>query len=118
MKMEDYTKAFPGRVNLDQYKPLIEAAQKAGKGDDGFYRVIIEEYLNSKEAIRAANAIRNHCRAHNIELRVSCPEKGKSVYVFKSSTPAKARTRKKKNPESAAPKEPVAGEAPPSAPVA
>ena len=99
MRMEDYSKVFTKKINMDRYLPLIKAAQDAAKGDDGFPRVVLEDYLTYQEAVRAANAIRNYCKAHNIEVRASCPENGKTIRVYRSSTPRRVRTGKKKAAE-------------------
>jgi hypothetical protein len=93
MRMEEYTTAFPRRVNVDQYAPIIEAALKATKGTDGHPRVVVEDYPTYQLATRAANAIRTHSRLHKADLRVSCPENGKSIFVYKSK-PIAARKRK------------------------
>lgn len=99
MRMEDFTKAFPGRVNIDAYKPVIEAALKASKGEDGFPRVVVEEFATQKEAVKAANAIRNHCKSANPELHVSCPESGRIIRVYRSAVPRKTRKKRAAGPE-------------------
>jgi hypothetical protein len=91
MRMIDQTKAFPKAVLIGKYQPVIEAAQKAANGEDGLPRVVVEDYDTAKDAVKAANAIRNHCHDNKIELRVSCPENSKSVFVWRG----KARARKK-----------------------
>lgn len=94
LRMMDQTKAFPRKVNVDQYKPLIEAAINAAIGEDNLPRVVIQDFDTYKLAIRAANAVRNYSHEKNLILRVSCPENGKSVLVYKSNAPRKTRTRK------------------------
>ena len=101
MRMEDFSKTFPARVDMALYLPIIEAAQKAVKGVDGKPRVVIEDYPDYKQATKAANAIRNYARAQKLDLRVSCPENKSCDYVFKSTLPP--RTRKKKSESSALP---------------
>ncbi len=103
MRMLDQTKAFPKAVLIDKYKPLIDAALKASNGDDGLPRVVVEDYDTAQLALKAANAIRNHCHANKLEIRVSCPENSKSVFIWKG----KRHPRKKKNAAPAVP----AGEA-------
>jgi hypothetical protein len=89
----DQSKAFPKKVNMEQYMPLVKAALEAAKGEDGLPRVVVEDYDTYQQAVRASNSIRNHARANNLDLRVSCPENGKSVYVYKSKM---AKRQKKK----------------------
>jgi hypothetical protein len=101
MKMMDQSAAFPRKVNFDQYLPLVEAALNAAKGVDGLPRVVIEGYENSKLAVRAANAIRNHVKQNGPELRVSCPENGKSVYVVKGKPRARRPNAPKQTVSSA-----------------
>ena len=92
MDMIDFSKAFPRKVNIDRYMPIITAAGKAANGADGVPRVVVETYESYKEATRAANAIRNYARSNKLELNVSCPENGQKILVWK----AKPRTRRKK----------------------
>lgn len=94
MRMLDQTKAFPRRTNIEKFTPLIEAAQKAAKGDDGLPKVAVEDFENLKAATQAANAIRNYVRKHQLGLSVSQPENSKtnSIFVWQ----AKPRTRRKK----------------------
>lgn len=94
IKMEEFTKVFPRRVNIDQYKALIDGALNAARGDDGLPRVAAETFMNHKDATKAANAIRNHCKANKIDLHVSCPENLQVVYVYKSGVPRKTRQKK------------------------
>ncbi len=102
MRMDDYTKVFPTKVNMDRYQPLIEAALKAAKGADNLPRVVIEDFETALEAVKAANAIRNYCRANNIKVAVSCPENGHTLRVYRSEKPRRTRTSKKKNADSSA----------------
>jgi hypothetical protein len=91
--MLDFTDAFPKKVNIDQYKPVIDGALKAANGADGVPRVVIESFDTAALATRAANAIRKHSKENNLELRVSCRENEKKILVYK----AKPRTRKAKD---------------------
>ena len=97
MRMLDQSKAFPRRVEIDQYMPLIEAAVKAAKGEDNLPRVVVEDYETYKLATRAANAIRKHSADKSLNLHVSCPENGKSIFVYRRGESSKPRTRKKKD---------------------
>jgi hypothetical protein len=90
MKMMDQSEAFPRRVNFEQYQAIVDAAMKAAKGKDGLFRVVVEDYDTYKLAVKAANAIRNHAKANGLELRVSCPENSKSIFVVRG----KPRARK------------------------
>jgi hypothetical protein len=94
-RVEDQSKVFPRKVNIDLYRPLIDAAIKAPNGADGLPRVVIEEYETVKLATRAANAIRHHAKDNKLDLRVSSPKGSKTVCVFKSK-PAKDRAPRKK----------------------
>lgn len=94
LRMMDQTKAFPRKVNADQYKPLIDAAMNAAIGEDNLPRVVIQDFDTYKLAIKAANAVRNYSHEKNLNLRVSCPENGKSILVYKSNTPRRTRTKK------------------------
>lgn len=102
MRMDDYSKVFPMKVNMDRYQPLIEAALKAAKGVDNLPRVVIEDFETAREAVKAANAIRNHCRANNLKVAVSCPENGHSIRVYRSEKPRRTRTSKKKDADALA----------------
>ena len=106
MKMLDFTVAFPKRVLIDPYMPVIEAACKAAKGADGFLRVVQEDYDNHKEATKAANAIRKYSKEHALDLRVSSSETSNTIKVYKG----KPVVRKEKKNE--APKPPVNNGAP------
>lgn len=99
MKMVDFTVAFPKRVLIDPYLPIIDGATKAVKGADGLPRVVQEEYDNHKLATKAANAIRNYSKNNNLELRVSLPDNSNTISVYKG----KAGTRKAKKNEAAKP---------------
>lgn len=104
MKMLDQSVAFPRKVNLDQYMPVIEAANKAAKGADGLPRVVVEEYENLKLATRAANAIRKYSKDHELNLRVSLPENSSSVYVYKAK-PYHKKAKSEPVPPQPAPEE-------------
>ena len=94
ISMLDFTVAFPKKVNIDQYKPLIDAALNAAKGEDGLPRVVVETCDTAALAARAANAIRRYSKENKLNLRVSCPEKNKqSILVYK----ANPRARKAKD---------------------
>jgi hypothetical protein len=95
IRMLDQTKAFPKKVNFDQYKPIVEAALNASNGDDGLPRVVASDWPTYKEATRATNALRNHIKANNLQLVVSCPEQGQTVFCYKGK--ARGRSKKKKN---------------------
>jgi len=100
-RVEDQSKMFPRKVNIDLYRPLIEAAVKAPNGADGLPRVVVEDYDSVKLATRAANAIRHHVKENKLDLRVSSPKGSKTVCVYKAKPP-KAR-RKKAETAAAAP---------------
>jgi hypothetical protein len=92
MQMLDFSEAFPKRVNISQYQPIIDAAVNAAKGKDGVSRVVVEDYPSYQLAVKAANAIRGFSQKNKLDLCVSCPEKGKRIFVYKG----KPRTRKSK----------------------
>lgn len=112
MRMMDQSEAFPRRVNVDQYMPLIEAALKTAKGADNLPRVIIEDYDTYKLATRAANAIRKHSGEKKLNLHVSCPENGKSIFIYKRGEFSQLRTRKKKDEPAQPPRAPGSPEPP------
>ena len=94
MRMEDFSKAFPKKVNIDQYQPIIDAALKAGKGDDGLPRVVVDEFMTQQLATRAANAIRNHVRAAKLTLKVSCQRMAKRfLFTSRAVRPERAPRR-------------------------
>lgn len=109
MRMMDQTEAFPRKVNVDQYKQIIDAALQAAPGKDHLPRAVVEDYDTYKLATRAANAIRKFSNDNNLNLRVSCPESGKSIFVYKANTPI--RTRKKKKDSPTLPESGASGEA-------
>lgn len=111
ISMLDFTEAFPKKVNIDQYKPVIDAALKPANGKDGLPRVVAETYDTAALATRAANAIRKYSKDNNLDLRVSSRENEQRILVYK----AKLRTRKKKEPL-AQPAAEVSGPAEPSGP--
>ena len=111
LRMMDWTKAFPRKSNVDQYKTLIDSALNASLGEDGLPKVAIEDFTDAKLAEKAANTIRTYCQTKNLSLRVSCPPKSKTVMVYKSDKPC--QTRKKKDAAlPAVPEAPKAPEAP------
>ena len=110
--MKDFSDVFPKKVNIEQYMNLIDGAQKASNGADGVPRVVVEEFQTHQLAVRAANAVRNFVRANpSYTLRVSCPENGQTIYVFRSSAPRKTRKSKTKPTNPALPNAPAAEDA-------
>ena len=99
MRTEDYSKAFPKKVNVETYMPVIKAALDAGTGVDGMPKVVLEDYDNHQLATRAANAIRNHSRAQKLNLKVSLPDGVDTISVYKG----KAQKRKEKKESAAEP---------------
>ena len=97
MRMMDQTAAFPRKVNIDMYKPIIDAAAKAPLGDDKLPRVVVEDYPTDRLALRAANKIRQYAKDNNLGLRVSCPEKSKTIFVWKGAPHHRTRRKTEKN---------------------
>ena len=105
-KMMDFSEAFPKRVNVDQYKQLIDAASNAALGADNLSRVAAETFATHQLAVRAANAIRNYARSEQLLLKVSCPENSKTIYVYKSAMLRRPRRSKKDAASSVTAKQP------------
>ncbi len=97
-RVEDQSQVFPRKVNIDVYRPLIDAAVKAPNGADGLPRVVIQDYETVKLATRAANAIRHYVKENKLLLRVSSTKGSKTVCLYKSNPPKNRR----KKPEAAA----------------
>jgi hypothetical protein len=104
MRMLDQSEAFPKKVNISKYQPLIDSALKASVGKDGLPRVVIEDFPDAKAADKAANAIRSHTQNDIPRLRVSCPVGSKTVSIYRTDEPR--RTRKKRGSAPATPETP------------
>jgi len=101
-RIEEQSTVFPRRVNIDAYRPLIDAALKAPNGTDGLPKVVVQDYDTVKLATRAANAIRNHAKENKLDLRVSASKGSKTVCLYKSK-PRKSRSKKTETAEVAVP---------------
>lgn len=107
-KMLDFSEAFPRKVNVEQYKDVIDAALNAALGKDNLPRVVAETYSTAKEATRAANAIRKYSKENNLTLQVSQPDGKQEIRVYKGKPQKRSTTRT----NAAAP--PPAGTEPPT----
>jgi hypothetical protein len=110
MKMMDWSEAFPRKVNMDQYLPLIESALKAATGKDSRPRVVFEDYPDKKSATRAANAMRNHVRHKKLELVVAQPNESTRVFVYKGTPDVRPRKKNAQQPLSSEAPEASAGD--------
>jgi hypothetical protein len=93
LQMEDYTEAFPRRVNIEPYMHIIDAAKDAPMGKDKMPRVVVQIYDTVKELNRAANTIRHYSNLNNLNLRVSSDEQKLKMKVYRGK-PMQRRTKK------------------------
>jgi hypothetical protein len=110
MRMLDQSEAFPKKVNISKYQPLIDSALKASNGKDGLPRVVIEDFPDAKAADKAANAIRSRTQNDIPRLKVSCPVGSKTVSIYRTDEPR--RKRKKREPVPVKPETPDTPPAP------
>lgn len=100
-KMVDQSQLSPRlRTANFPYKELIEKAQQAAIGSDGLPRAVQQTLDTAKAADRAANAIRNHIRTNNLEMRVFYAKDSKDVAVYRAKPVIRGRNKPASEPKS------------------
>lgn len=110
MRMLDQTAAFPKKINIDQYMPLIDAALAATLGADKLPKAVLEDYATVELATKAAKTIRYYVQQRKIDLCVVRPKESKTVAVYKGKT--QRRQRRSENEPNATTNQPAPSESP------
>lgn len=96
MRTIEFSSAFPKRSPIEPYMEIVEIAGKTSTGSDGMPLVVNQDYDTAQQANKAARVIRNYSQNHHLNLRVSCPENGRAIYVYRGK-PRVVSPKKKKN---------------------
>lgn len=98
MRTVRLSQAFPRRALTGELLTLIDTVKKLGLAQNGEKQAVQEDFKTPKDAVRAANALRNYVKNHQEDICVAYSKGSLTITLYTGKPKKRANTTANNTP--------------------